>query len=132
MSHALSKQELAARFEEAGYQPVSTSDLPDGIVVFRTGRTYRFQHATFERTYAIDELGMVGWPVYSDRNSEPDPLQRSVTNLIGREKFLEGLREHEHRIVYILAKQRRALESLRDQQRPNAQPGQTSQVSAID
>ena len=110
----LSQHDLGDMLEKAGYQQIRSPNLPPGSYAYK-GPLISRMGIEYSRVYVVNPDGLVGWA-----NSDgigTDTLELAVKNLVGRKRFLDLLsKDKDPRLHYIIGKQGKVVESLRDQQ----------------
>ena len=107
--------EITGKLQEFGYRPVQTS--VSGCVVY-VGKEKKIRGLKIPRAYAVSEDGLLGWPVYHNGYTNGDPADAAIMNLQGKERFLTSspfFKERNARDAYLLSRQRRFLQSLKEQ-----------------
>lgn len=114
----VSQFHLMEHFLSAGYNSVSSSELPQGWVAYASGRSKTVYGQEIKRCYVVDRDGLVGWS-HVPRNSEyeTDPLQSAIVNLQDRQVRFSALKDTEGKAAYIREKQGKCIDSLYRQRR---------------
>ena len=122
-----SQHDLEGLLKKAGYNHISAQGLPDNSCAFQGPPRSHRGITVPSNVYAVAPDGLIGWQHLNGSQTlygtETASLDSAVRNLVGRRNFLDSFRNRPDFISgYIGRKQRRVVESLRDQQALKEQP----------